>query len=476
MDITRQVADSHNEGLLPAIEGCDTMISPSTSSARKPGITSSAANAAHRSSRTNGGSLGIAVISGLASDPQTSHGVDALPDQRSPQFVAIGWVVIPHLAARRRAATGRALPRGFAGHVDQRFANYFARYVPRNTSTAVWLAETAGIRKNLRDEIVEVYREQRIGVERIAWLIRYRVSDVRTRWENGTLWSYRQELAIPPATTVMTMLGLTMLVLGGARTLVSAAQIAPLSTVRSTAFALLASVIAAHAWLHVVLERRRYEADIAEKRRTLKGCEAAFERWSEKLADRPSDPEMATWLDRDRKVFLDEALRHYGLAMSHMIAHAFIETRGSRGRRARVRNGPWRYERYKLLLFLLTTDGVRQLNAELDFALGTFHDRARTNYRYEAVAAVRVRQLNDDEHDFSLTLVNGEGIHVEATAPAVEELQDEPPGVVSEVSRDAMNLRHTLHVMEGIAAEGKRWATRERQRTATGSDGRSTAQ
>lgn len=119
---------------------------------------------------------------------------------------------------------------------------------------------------------------------------------------------------------------------------------------------------------------------------------------------------------------------------------------------------------------------MRQVNAELDFTQGTFHDRARINYRYEAVAAVRVRQPNDDEHDFSLTLVNGEEIRVEATAPALEELPNEPPGVVSEVSRDAMNLRHTLNVMEGIAAEGKRWATRERQRTATGSDGRSTAQ
>lgn len=117
-----------------------------------------------------------------------------------------------------------------------------------------------------------------------------------------------------------------------------------------------------------------------------------------------------------------------------------------------------------MLLFLLTTDGVRQLNAELDFSKGTFHDRGRTNYRYEAVATVRVRQTDDDEHEFRLTLVNGEEIHVEAMAPEAEKLQDEPSGIVSEVTRDAANLRHTLNVMEGIAAEGKRWIVRERLR------------
>ncbi|MFG2088526.1 MULTISPECIES: hypothetical protein [unclassified Spirillospora] len=362
------------------------------------------------------------------------------------------------------ARTRSAPSGGFADKVGRRLDHYFARYVPRDTGRSVWLAETAGIRRCLREEIVEVYREQRIGVERISWLIRYRVSDVRTRWENGTLWNYRQELATPPVSMLLTVLGVALLVPGVTWTLKVAVQIDPLSAVRTAAFALPAGLIAAHAWLRIVLEHRRYAADLAEKARTLKDCEAAFERWKAKLADKPDDRQMAAWLDCDRRMLLDEALRHYRLTMSGLISHAFIETRAFPGRSARVRKGPWRYERYKLLLFLLTTDGVRQLNAELDFAKGTFHERHRTNYRYEAVAAVRVRQTDDDEHDFRLTLVNGEEIHVEAMAPEAEKLQDEPSGVVSEVTQDAANLRHTLTVMEGIAAEGKRWILRERQR------------
>ncbi|MCQ0013774.1 hypothetical protein [Actinomadura madurae] len=218
---------------------------------------------------------------------------------------------------------------GFADEVGRRMDHYFARYVPRSTGRSVWLADTAGIRRCLRDEIVEVYREQRIGVERIAWLIRYRVGDVRTRWENDTLWNYRRQLATPPATKLLTILGLILLVPGVTRTLDVAVRIDPLSAVRMATFALPAAVIAAHAWLRIVLERWRYAADHAEKERTLKDCEAAFERWKARLADKPSDSEMAAWLDCDRKMLLDEALRHYRLTMSGLIAHALIETRGS---------------------------------------------------------------------------------------------------------------------------------------------------
>lgn len=368
-----------------------------------------------------------------------------------------------HSPSRER--TAGAPSGGFANKVDQHLDHYFAKYVPRHTNRSTWLAETAGIRKSLRNEIIEVYREQRTGVEEISWLIRYRVSDVRRRWENGTLLDYRQELAFPLGAKAVTLLGLTLLVLGAARTVESAARTAPVGATRSAIFALVAGVVAALAWLRIVLERKRYAADMVESAQTLDGCQVAFERWQEKLADKPKDPEMAAWLNRDRKVLLDEALRHYGLAMSDTIAYAFLEAPGSPTKRARVLNGPWRYKRYQLHLFLLTTDGVRQLDVELDFERGTFHGWNRTNYRYEAIAAVRVHQADDDERRFELALVNGEQINVDVMTPGLEELQaDETPGLVSEVTLDAAGLHHTLHVMEGIAAEGKQWIAQERRR------------
>ncbi|MFI0482522.1 hypothetical protein [Actinomadura sp. 9N215] len=368
---------------------------------------------------------------------------------------------------RPREHASRAKSTGFAGKVDQHFDHYFATYLPHNTSRSAWLAGTAGIRRSVRDEIVDVYREQRTGVEKIAWLIRYRVSEVRRQWENGTLWNYQQELSPPLAIKVVTLLGLAVLTSGTIWTVGRAAPTAPASTITSTFLALLAGALASRAWLQIFVEHQRYAADKAEATRIQKGCEAAFRRWKLKLADKPTDPDMAAWLDHDRKVLLDEALHHYGLTMSDMIAHAFIETAGSPTKRARVHKGPWRYTRYRLLLFLLTKDGVRQLSADLDFERGTFHDRARTNYRYEAVAAVRVRQADDGDHSFELALVNGELVKAEMLAAAMEELQvDETLATVSETTLDAAGLGHTLHVMEGIAAEGKCWIEQERQRKA----------
>jgi hypothetical protein len=43
--------------------------------------------------------------------------------------------------------------------------------------------------------------------------------------------------------------------------------------------------------------------------------------------------------------------------------------------------------------------------------------------------------------------------------------QGESPGAVSEVSLDAAGLPHTLHVLEGIAAEGKGWVEQQELRT-----------
>ncbi|MBD2898286.1 hypothetical protein amrb99_72530 [Actinomadura sp. RB99] len=372
---------------------------------------------------------------------------------------------------RPRELPSRAKPSGFAGKVDQRFDHYFARYVPRNASRQTWLDGTVGIRRRLRDEMVEVYREQRTSVEQIAWLIRYRVSEVRRQWENGTLWDYRRELAVPLSTKAATLLGLAALASGTIWAVADATRTAPTNAAVSALLALGATVVAARARMRIVAEARRHAADVAEQRRIEEGCRAAFERWKRKLADKPTDPEMAVWLDRDRKVLLSDALRHYGLTMSNVIAHAFIEAPGSSTKRARVRKGPWRYTHYRLLLFVLTKDGVRQVTADLDFERGTFHDRARTNYRYEAVAAVRVNQTDNGDHSFELALVNGELVKAKMLAAAIDELQvDETLATVSETTLDAAGLGHTLHVMEGIAAEGKRWLEQERRRRADRQD------
>jgi hypothetical protein len=369
----------------------------------------------------------------------------------------------PH---RRRGTT--ASPGGFVWKVDRSFTRYFAKYIPDGDERHEVLAETAGIHRSMRDELVEIYREKRISAEEIAWLIRYQVRQLRDRWRDGTLWSYRDELATPLRTRAAAVLGLTVSVGVELWVLGTAMSASPPEAAPSGALMLAAGWTAARAWLHVVLEHRRVAADAVESAQVLTERKAEFVRWQARLADRPKDLEMAAWLDCDRKVLLNEVLQHYRLTMSTVIAHAFVEAGDSSARRARVRGGPWRYNRYRLLVFLLTSDVVRQLTVQLDFYQGTIHDRRRTNYRYEAVAAVKVRQADNDERTFELALVNGDKIKIQVIGPDMEQLQeDETAGQVSDVTLDAAGIHHTLHVLEGIAAEGREWFERERQRGET---------
>ncbi|WP_043635505.1 hypothetical protein [Nonomuraea candida] len=365
-----------------------------------------------------------------------------------------------YLGPRTKAERG-----SYAKRVEHRIDYYFAKYLPSGVDRDRWQAETEGIRRSLRDEVAAVYGEAGIGVDKIAWLIRHRAKEAAVGRRKGTLWSYRTELATPGRTRALAILGLLALASGGGWAAVGAVPVEPAPAIVTILLLLISGWISAHTWLHLVLERRRYAADAAESEETLESDLEGFTRWCARMADKPRDAEMAGWLDCDRKVLLEEALRHYRLTMSDVIAHAFIEAPVRSSERARLRGGPWRYKKYQLLVFLITQEGVRQITVKLDFLNGTFHDWQRLNYRFEAVASVGVSQSDNDEHTFQLTLVNGREISVEVSS-GFEELQlGESPGAVSKVSLDAAGIPHTLHVLEGIAAEGKRWVEQQELRT-----------
>ncbi|MFC3543234.1 hypothetical protein ACFQE7_12500 [Nonomuraea ferruginea] len=366
--------------------------------------------------------------------------------------------------ARQRSAEG--LPRGFSSRIDRQFIDYFARYVPRTIEREAWLALTDGIRQVLRDEVIELYRESKIDAKRVSWLIRYLVSDVKDRWQRGLLHQDRDLLRVPAATKARFALGALVSGAGLVSLLWSGFTISPFSVVGAALLAAVVGVVAVRGWLRIVLEYKWYAADRIREKRQLNERQAAFDRWTRKLKDKPDDREMASWLDCDRKALTEEAMRHYKLQPDDVIAHAFIEAPATSYKRARVRNGPWRYSRYKLLVFLLTADGVRQMSVDLDFQKVTFHNRRRINYRYDAVAAVQVIDADDGRRTFELTLVNGHPIEVEVTGPPPnpESEPEEDPRTVSQVTLDTAGLGNTLHVLEGVAAEGKEWIKHERER------------
>jgi hypothetical protein len=109
-------------------------------------------------------------------------------------------------------------------------------------------------------------------------------------------------------------------------------------------------------------------------------------------------------------------------------------------------------------LFLITQDGVREISAELDFERAEFNGQERNNFRFDAVSSVHVIQTGDFEYTLGLTLTNGPTRKIRVTDP--EGYQPDPsesPDAFSKINLDAAGFAHTLHILEGIAAEGKGW-------------------
>lgn len=367
---------------------------------------------------------------------------------------------------------GQAPERGFANSVDHAFAHYFAIYVPHGVERDVWLAETAGIRTTLRNEIVEIYRESRIPAGAVRWLIRYLVTDVSKRWEAGTLWDYRERYQVARSTKAQCLAAATVCAVATVNVVATAITVHPFLALLALAAAVKGARTAAARWLYITSERRRLKEDRQDYEHAEAQRAAAYERWMAKLnAARPSESEMEHWLDCDKTILLGNALRHYHLLWRDVIAYALLQVPARHYKRARVKRGPWRYSKYDIRLFLVTKDGVREVSSELDFEHITLREEYRTNYRFAAISSVHVARANESSYTLELTLTNGPTKSLRITEPeTTEPAPDEDPVELAKINLDATGLTHTLHVLEGIAAEGRAWIDRNLHATGTVED------
>jgi hypothetical protein len=348
---------------------------------------------------------------------------------------------------------------GFASRVDHSFTHYFAIYVPDGVDREVWLTHTAGIRRTLRDEIVDLYRESRIGVDRVNWLIRHMVNNVKKRWRAGTLLEHREQYRIESVTKVRCVLSLTTLLFATVSVIVAAIQTSPFLAAIATLVALATGRVATLWWVHIINEQRWFAEDLRECKQISEERQTAYQRWKERLnSTRPAEDEMETWLNCDKTLLLEDALRRYRLAWRDIIAYAFLQTPAKNYKRARVRGGPWRYSKYDIRLFLITQDGVREISTELDFERAAFNGQERNNFRFDAVSSVHVTQTGDLGYTLGLTLTNGPTRNIRVTDPeGYQSDSSESPDAFSKINLDAAGFAHTLHILEGIAAEGKGW-------------------
>jgi hypothetical protein len=357
---------------------------------------------------------------------------------------------------------------GYARQVEHRLQHYSHIYAPPKPDRERWLIETAGIRSTLRDEVAALYK----GVNRITevdWLTRYLVRDVRKKWMSGTMHEYRKRYRTSPSIKASFLVSAAVLIPTGTTVVVTAARVDPLLSTLATPIALVGGWIAGAAVLKLVNRRRRSTEGRQEHEEALAARKAEYQRWHERLKSvRPSEEEMEHWLDCDRKLFIDAALNTYQLAWRDVITHALLQGPAKSYRRARDSNGQWRYSKYDLRLFLITRHGVREVGAQLNFLKAATNGQERNNFRFDAVSSMGVTIDNEARHILELTLTNGPSrtFTIADSSPKSASKSDESDGS-TDLDLDAAGFSHTLHVLEGIAAEGKSWINRHRPRILT---------
>ncbi|MBO0653738.1 hypothetical protein J1792_13390 [Streptomyces triculaminicus] len=355
---------------------------------------------------------------------------------------------------------------GFTNRVRHSFDHYFSTRVPHGFAPHEWLGRTVHIRNSLVAEIALLYRESRISVDRVNWLIRYLAEDARDRHNKGTLFDHRhqnQTLAVVKALCVVALitLGITTLVLLG--TVASGAGASQmLLAILAVVGAVWSGRAAASSWLEARGEEHRLAEESQEYQERLTARQVAYQNWKSFLdTTRPSELEMETWLTCDKTLFVDEALRHYQLTWRDLITHTILMTPTRPYKRGRVKGGPWRYSRYSFRLFLVTQDGVREISTEFDFTDAKRGNEQRSNYRFDALSSVQVTERTHIGYDLELVLTNGPARNIRVKDADTHQLApDENAQEIAEINLNAAGFIHTFRLLEGIAAEGKGWIER----------------
>ncbi|MBB5081798.1 hypothetical protein [Nonomuraea endophytica] len=375
-------------------------------------------------------------------------------------------------------------PGGFPAAVSSSVDHWFQRAAPRDPVAArQWEWDSDPVRQKLKADLIHLYGGDHVRVGPIRWLVRWHAADTAQQFAEGR--ALRTD-SLPGAI----LAGNVALAIAGFIALVSAATTSFLGMLGA---GLLLGLAAALAWkdaldhLANVFEHAR---TVAAAQRRFAAEQQEYERWSMALADRPTDAEMAAWLDYDKMMIKNLALKHYGLSNRDVIAHLSL-TEGAPGcRRARVLYGPLRYSAYVVLLFLLTEGGVRQVTVDLDFFKGlTSHER-RTTFRYEMIASARVTEVGvrfdhgrrhvmarEDIHPldlqklvhsraFRLSLVNRQHIDVlvDNYEEGVFDRARETITFLTALALDTSGVTGALRILEAVSAEGREWLAHERAR------------
>ncbi|TDD78004.1 hypothetical protein [Actinomadura rubrisoli] len=367
------------------------------------------------------------------------------------------------------------------------------------TKRAEWRKATEGLRASLVADIQNRYAGPDLLVAHLTWLITWHAERAKRCWENGTLRARRDELAGAAPSGAAVFLGAVGMAAGLLCGLagVLASGLGP--ALPALPVVIVGAWVAYSAEIDVYVVRRDvHAAESALAAAEFAEEQEAFERWTEVLADRPTDAEVARWLDYDKFYARELAMKACGLANRDLVAYATLTEALHPCQRARVLFGPPRYSRYRVIIFLLTEAGVRQVSVNLDFFDGTVSNQRRNNFQYSKISSARVHEVGirfdsgrrkviviDEESGdrepprdpkdidslilsqaFRLSLIDGQHIHivVENFDHGFLDRLREDEDSLFELALDSSGVKSALRVLESVAAEGREWLTQERTR------------
>ncbi|RSN71575.1 hypothetical protein [Actinomadura sp. WAC 06369] len=304
----------------------------------------------------------------------------------------LGCAFAPRQAPRRHspfpARRPVDVPTPFSRHVAHRVEAEFDKRAPDGVvERSAWTLGTRQRRSTLATEVANLYAEPKVEAGAIDWLIAWHAKEAAREWsENGG----RARLRRLPA-RLLTIAEIMMVTYAGLTLLTTASLYHPDIALVMLAWVLVGAVLAAFGRVDVLVVARLH-AGRAEKAadRRLRAERRAYAERVALLRDRPTDGEMARWLDFDKIYLKSLAMNQYGLGSRDVLQHAFITEAAPAARRARVHRGPPRFSAYTVWVFLLTEAGVRQVSVHLDFPTGIAKDQHRRAFRYDALTAAEV--------------------------------------------------------------------------------------
>lgn len=326
---------------------------------------------------------------------------------------------------------------------------------------------------------------------RVDWLVRWHARRIVAAWKSGRLRTVRIPRRLPRREQAALGAAFAAAAAGGGLGLLMAARPVPVTLLTlAGAVALLAAGvrgIVAAAPLYTELCRHRAEQKVNDRLHRLEW--AAYRDEVERLADRPDDPQMARWLDYDKDHVRIDAMRTWKLTNRQVITHVVLTEPAASSISACEREGPRRFSRYLVRLFLLTDNGVRQLDVEVDFASGALNNEQRFAFRYDAIASVQIteptvrrrgrRQVATPRgggpngnavrpvlrQSLQLTLFNGEPIGINADYEPLMAEGRRDQAALTALEQETTGAVSTLRTLESVAGEGKEWIARERERS-----------